>query len=101
MKRFISGGILLALMTSATLVLAEERINMEALSIIGNKELPNILYILPWKHSDLPDMVELPLSGLINDALKPIDRKTLLRQQQYQRIINEQNTAINLTEQKN
>lgn len=101
MKRFISGGILLALMTSAGLALAEERINMEALSIIGNKELPNILYILPWKHSDLPDMVELPLSGLINNALKPIDRKTLLRQQQYQRIINEQNTATNLTEQKN
>ena len=46
MKRFISGGILLALMTSAGLALAEERINMEALSIIGNKELPNILYIL-------------------------------------------------------
>lgn len=101
MKRFISGAILLASITSGALALAEERINMEALSIIGNKELPNILYILPWKHSDLPDMVELPLSGLINDALKPIDRKTLLRQQQYQKIINEQNTATNLTEQKN
>lgn len=79
-------------------VVAEERINMEALSIIGNKELPNILYILPWKHSDLPDMVELPLSGLINDALKPIDRKTILRQQHYQKIITQQNTATNLTE---
>ena len=86
---------------SSYLVMAEERINMDAMSIIGNKELPNILYILPWKHSDLPDMVELPLSGLINDALKPIDRKTILRQQHYQKIILQQNTATNLTEQNN
>ena len=100
MNRLISAFILMLALTEANLVLAEDRINMEALSIIGNKELPNILYILPWKHSDLPDMVEMPLSGLINDALKPIDRKTLLRQQLYQRIINEQNTATNLTEQK-
>ena len=100
MHRLISAFILMLALTEANLVLAEDRINMEALSIIGNKELPNILYILPWKHSDLPDMVEMPLSGLINDALKPIDRKTLLRQQLYQRIINEQNTATNLTEQK-
>lgn len=82
-------------------LMAEERINMDALSIIGNKELPNILYILPWKHSDLPDMVELPLSGLINDALKPIDRKTILRQQHYQKIILQHNAATNLTEQNN
>jgi len=81
--------------------IAEEQINMEALSIIGNKELPNVLYILPWKHSDLPDMVELPLSGLINNALKPIDRKTLLRQQHYQKIISQQNAATSLTEHKN
>jgi len=97
---FKYGLTIYALMCSHLLI-AEERINMEALSIIGNKELPNILYILPWKHSDLPDMVELPLSGLINDALKPIDRKTILRQQHYQKIILQQNTATNLTEQNN
>jgi len=86
---------------SSHIIMAEERIDMEALSIIGNKELPNVLYILPWKHSDLPDMVELPLSGLINDALKPIDRKTILRQQHYQKIILQQNVTTNLTEQNN
>ena len=62
---------------------AEEVIEMDALSIIGNKELPNVLYILPWKQTDLPEMLELPLSDLIDGALKPIDRPTTLRQIYY------------------
>ncbi|VAW69821.1 hypothetical protein MNBD_GAMMA09-2476 [hydrothermal vent metagenome] len=69
---------------------AEERINMETMSIIGNKELPNILYILPWKQANLPEMVELPLSSLINDALQPIDRQTMLRRQYYKQVIQQQ-----------
>lgn len=105
MKYFIDTiarvSVVLFLLLSSSFLVAEERIDMEALSIIGNKELPNILYILPWKHSDLPDMVELPLSGLINDALQPIDRETILRQQHYLKIIAQQNTAENVTEQKN
>lgn len=69
---------------------AEERINMQAMSIVGNKELPNVLYILPWKQANLPEMVELPLSSLINDALQPIDRQTMLRRQYYKQIIKQQ-----------
>jgi len=71
-------------------VRGEERIDMDAISIIGNKELPNILYILPWKQADLPEMSELPLSSLIDDALKPIDRQTMLRRQYYKQIIKQQ-----------
>jgi len=82
-------SVLCALMV-ASVVFAEERIDMEALSIIGNKELPNVLYILPWKQANLPEMVELPLSSLINDALQPIDRQTVLRRQYYKQIIKQQ-----------
>ncbi|HED36197.1 MAG TPA: hypothetical protein ENJ08_18535 [Gammaproteobacteria bacterium] len=71
-------------------VFAEERIDMDAMSIIGNKELPNVLYILPWKQANLPEMVELPLSSLIDDALQHIDRQTVLRRQYYKQIIKQQ-----------
>ncbi len=71
-------------------LLAEEKISMKALSIVGNKEMPNVLYILPWKQADLPEMVELPLSSLINDALQPVDRQTMLRRQYYKQVINQQ-----------
>ncbi len=66
---------------------AEERITMDGLKVIGNKEMPNILYILPWQTAKLPTMVELPLSGLIKDALQPIDRESVLRKKFYQEIV--------------
>ncbi|VAW64362.1 hypothetical protein MNBD_GAMMA11-3504 [hydrothermal vent metagenome] len=69
---------------------AEERIDMDTMSIIGNKELPNVLYILPWKQANLPEMVELPLSSLIDDALQHIDRQTMLRRQYYKQVIKQQ-----------
>lgn len=81
--------------------LSVERINMQGTSIIGNKEQPNILYILPWQKADLPEMIELPLSSLINDALKPIDRRTVLRQQKYQQIIEYKKTTSSTTDVKN
>ena len=69
---------------------AEERIDMEGLSIIGNKELPNVLYIVPWKSPELPNMTEPPLSLLINQALEPIDRESVLRTELYYKVINTQ-----------
>lgn len=85
--------ILICIMCSSLASAKDQTINMQGLSIIGNKELPNILYILPWKSADLPEMVELPLSSLINNALQVIDRKTILRQQQYRKIIQYKNLS--------
>ena len=82
--------IVLYSLLAVNLVFAEERIDMDAMSIIGNKELPNVLYILPWKQANLPEMVDLPLSSLINDALHPIDRQTMLRRQYYKQVIKQQ-----------
>src|SRR6056297_2585520 len=66
---------------------AEENITMDSLQVIGNKEMPNILYILPWQTAQLPTMVELPLSGLIQDALQPVDRESILRRKYYQEVV--------------
>ena len=62
---------------------ADEEIDMETISIIGNKELPNVLYIVPWKNPDLPEITEPSLSDLANRALDPLDRQTVLRQEEY------------------
>lgn len=66
---------------------AEDRITMDGLQVIGNKEMPNILYILPWQTAELPTMVELPLSGLIQDALQPVDRESVLRRKYYREVV--------------
>ena len=101
MKQLARNCIVLCALVATLQIAADERIDMEAMSIIGNKELPNVLYILPWKQAELPGMVELPLSSLINDALQPIDRQTMLRRQFYKQIIKQQGVVpASLVEQK-
>jgi hypothetical protein len=79
--------IFILLHSAALNVHAEEKITMDSLQVIGNKEMPNILYILPWQTAQLPTMVELPLSGLIQDALQPVDRESILRRKYYQEVV--------------
>lgn len=62
---------------------AEERLEMEGTAIIGNQELPKVLYIVPWKPSELPDLSEPPLQSLIDDALAPVDREEFRREVIY------------------
>jgi hypothetical protein len=76
----------IAVLINTTLVLtaqAEERLEMEGTAIIGNQELPKVLYIVPWKSSELPDLSEPPLESLIDDALAPIDREEFRREVLY------------------
>ncbi len=72
------------------LVAAEDRIDMEGISIIGNKELPNILYIVPWQYAEHAEIADPPLSTLINEALQPVNRESLLRHQSYTRLLKKQ-----------
>lgn len=73
---------------------AEERIDMEGISIIGNKELPNVLYIVPWKSAELPDMSEPPLDTLINAALDPVDRESILRNELYYKALKTKSASL-------
>jgi len=68
---------------------AEDRIELEGMSIIGNKELPKMLYIVPWKKSELPDMNAPPIESLIDEALAPVDRDNFKRKIRYYQIYSE------------
>ena len=68
---------------------AQDRIELEGMSIIGNKELPKMLYIVPWKNSVLPDMNAPPIESLIDEALAPVDRDNFKRKIRYYQIYSE------------
>lgn len=73
--------ILLSLSSAMMPALAEEPKGeeLQGLSIIGNQELPRMLYIVPWKPSELPQLTEPPLESLIDEALAPIERAEFRR----------------------
>jgi len=62
---------------------AEKAVTMKGSTIVGNQELPKVLYVIPWKNSILPDLAEPPLESLIDEALAPIDREVFRRETLY------------------
>ena len=82
--------LLTTLVTSS--VNAEDRVDLEGTSIIGNRELPKILYIAPWKK---PYMSELgrPVNSLINEVIAPIERDVMVRTIRYHDQLNPEKQA--------
>ncbi|MFS1525924.1 hypothetical protein ACL7TT_17760 [Microbulbifer sp. 2304DJ12-6] len=52
---------------------------LSGISIIGNKEAPKSLYIVPWKSSEVGVESDL-VSSLMDDQLKPLDKEVFLRE---------------------
>ena len=67
-------------------VYAETKLELEETEITGARELPKVLYIVPWKKTR-PDSSPLPMRSLINEALSPIDVDVFKRQVRYHEMI--------------
>lgn len=62
---------------------AQERIEMKGTSIIGNKELPKVLYIVPWKTAESIELTTPSYTSVLDDALAPLERPAFQRQVRY------------------
>jgi len=79
MKRLLS----LLLLASAPTVWAQDRADLERTQIIGNRELPKVLYIVPWKKPVHLSMGGRPVASVLDEALAPVDREVLRRHISY------------------
>ena len=62
---------------------AEDRLQLDTTQITGNQELPKVLYIVPWKRSDLGDLLGKPANSLLDEVLQPVDRDVFKRENRY------------------
>ncbi len=62
---------------------AMDRIDLDTTQITGNKELPKVMYVVPWKHSDLGDLTGKPANSLVDEVLQPVDRDVFNREERY------------------
>ncbi len=67
----------------ATAALAQDRADVDRTKIIGNSELPKVLYIVPWKKPLPGDLSGRPTGGVLDEALAPVDRDVFRRQVHY------------------
>ena len=93
MKAYFVLGITLSLFAAAAF--AESRIELEETKVQGASELPKVLYIVPWKQAEIPDLSQPPLESLIDEALTPVDREVFQRQVRYYDAIGTQEVRNN------
>jgi hypothetical protein len=80
--RSIATAVLVAPMLLAA-AWAEDRADIDRTQIIGNRELPKVLYIVPWKKPLPGELAGRPVESVLDEALAPVDRDVFRRQVRY------------------
>lgn len=60
-----------------------DHLELDPTSITGNRELPKVMVIVPWKKADLGDLTGRPANSLLNEVLEPVDREVFRRELRY------------------
>lgn len=75
--------IALALAIAAGAGVAQDRAEIDRTQIIGNRELPKVIYIVPWKKPLPGDLASRPPDSVLDEALGPVDRDVFRRHVRY------------------
>jgi hypothetical protein len=62
---------------------AQDRLDLDATQITGNRELPRVMYVVPWKRPEVGVVPGRPANSLLDEVLAPVDRDVFLRQGRY------------------
>jgi hypothetical protein len=62
---------------------AHDRLQLDSTAITGNRELPKVMSIVPWKAAEPPGGPDRPMGSLIEEVLAPVDRDEFRREVTY------------------
>ena len=78
---------LLAMALLSGNAIAQDQLDLDGAQIFGNRDMPNITYVVPWKEDQI-DVVDIqPIGNLLDDALQPIDRDVFVREIEYYELL--------------
>jgi hypothetical protein len=63
---------------------AQDRADIDRAQITGNRELPRVLYIVPWKKPLPGALAGKPPASVLDEVLAPVDREVFRRQVAYE-----------------
>lgn len=78
-----AAAVLMLLPLLAVPVSAQDRADIDRTQIIGNRELPKVLYIVPWKKPMPGELSGRPVESVLDEALAPVDRDVFRRNVHY------------------
>ena len=62
---------------------ATDKLELQTATVTGDREQPKVMYIVPWKKSDIGDLSGKPMNSLLDEALAPVDRDEFRREVVY------------------
>ncbi len=62
---------------------ANDRLDLDTTVVTGNRELPKVMVIVPWKKADLGELSGEPFNSLLDEVLTPVDRDVFRREVTY------------------
>ena len=66
---------------------ASDRLELGTATVTGDREQPKVMYIVPWKKSDIGDLAGKPLNSLVDEILAPVDRDVFKREVVYYKAV--------------
>lgn len=60
-----------------------DRLDLSTATVTGDQEQPKVMYVVPWKRSDIGDLSGKPMNSLLDEALAPVDRDEFKREVAY------------------
>ena len=60
-----------------------DRLDLDTTVVTGYRELPKVLYIVPWKKSEIGELPAQPFNTLLDEVLAPVDRDVFKREVKY------------------
>jgi hypothetical protein len=62
---------------------ASDKLELGTATVTGDREQPKVMYIVPWKKSDIGDLAGKPMNSLVDEILAPVDRDVFKREVSY------------------
>jgi hypothetical protein len=64
-----------------------DRLELGTATVTGDREQPKVMYIVPWKKSDIGDLAGKPMNSLVDEILAPVDRDVFKREVLYYKAV--------------
>jgi hypothetical protein len=62
---------------------SDDQRQLHGMDVIGNRELPKALYVVPWQSAELGESTPSPFSGVFGEGLNPLDPEVFQRELDY------------------
>jgi hypothetical protein len=66
---------------------AADRLDLGTATVTGDREQPKVMYIVPWKRSEMGDLAGKPMNSLVDEILAPVDRDVFKREVIYYKAV--------------